>query len=594
MIMKSDMHLWVRLIKTYDMIPYDFRILAITFLFYELRYLEMDVNGSQILSAKEIFKEIQSVCDDFCLNSLKKTLQSVKNFADQNQYLDIAILGQFKAGKSSFLNGFVNKDLLPVGIIPVTSVITRMKYGVEEKAIVTFMDGVCKEIPIKEIKDYVSETGNPENRKKVYIVDIETPLLSKIKEIRLVDTPGIGSVWKHNTETTTDWFPETGGVLFIISAEKPISENELSLLKEIYLYSHEIAIVITKTDLFKEEQIKEIESFSAEVIKKAFNKNFPIIRYSAYVNTNEYNKMIEQNIFMPLARNRDKTYTELLQYKLISLVNSCLSYMNISYQASLKKESEKAQLKNNILDEHLNFHFIRQELLLIVGSYKEKTRENFEDYLDSFKKDIEDKIINEYETLFTNWKGNLFKVTRQYENWLNHSLELELKEILLKEEKSFELLNAVKKHLSFYLKSFRERLNDNLDRVLDVKMKPEEWKISLGELEKPDISISRSFDFHLDMLWFLFPMFLYRRVFRHYFLGQIPYEIKKNLYRLVSDLNGKVNKEMDSFTAQALSYMNEELKTVEMLISESKRDSNHVLIQMDHLSDFIKGYTKIN
>lgn len=63
-----------------------------------------------------------------------------------------------------------------------------------------------------------------------------------LKEIQSV----CDELWKRNTETTKDWYPETGGVLFIISAEKPISESELSLLKEIYLYSPEIAIVITK------------------------------------------------------------------------------------------------------------------------------------------------------------------------------------------------------------------------------------------------------------------------------------------------------------------------------------------------------------
>lgn len=549
----------------------------------------MELKDSRDLNTNKILSEIQSVCEDFGLDSLKKTLQSVKNFAEQNQYLDIAVLGQFKAGKSSFLNGFIRKDLLPVGNIPVTSVITRMKYGVEEKIIVTFMDEASKEISVDEIQDYVSESGNPENRKNVFVVDIETPALSGIKEIRLVDTPGIGSIWKHNTETTTGWFPETGGVLFIISAEKPISENELSLLKEIYLYSPEIAIVIMKTDLFREEQIKEIELFTTEVIKKTFDRSFPVIRYSAYMNTNEYNNEIERNVFLPLAKNRDNTYFKILQHKIVSLVNSCISYLNISYQASLKKESEKNRLKENIIDEHLNSHFIRRELLLIIGSYKEKTRENFKDYLDTFRKGIEDKICKDYETVFPSWEGNLFKVTRQYEKWLNESLDLELKEILLKEEKSFELLNTVKKHLSFYLKSFRERLNENLERVLGVQMKPEEWKITVRELKKPDISISRSFDFHLDMFWFLFPMLIYRKVFRRFFLRQIPYEIEKNLYRLTSDLNDKINKEMDNIMAQALAYMSEELKTVEILLSENRGDSAYILKRMDNLRNYITG-----
>ena len=536
----------------------------------------------EILShARETLTEIQSICDDFGLDSVRKTLQSVINFTRQNQYLDIAVLGQFKAGKSSFLNGFINKNLLPVGSIPVTSVITRMRYGPEERAAVTFMDGTGKEISVAEIQDYVSESGNPANIKNVLLVDLEVPALSSIKEIRLVDTPGTGSIWKHNTETTTGWFPETGGVLFIISAERPISENELGLLKEVWLYSPEITIVLTKTDLFPEEQLKAIEVFTAEAIGKTFDRSFPIIKYSAYERTDEYNKTIEQSIFLPLAHNRDKIYTEILQHKIGSLVNNCLSYLSISYQASLKKESEKEKLKEIILDEHLNSHFIRQELLLIIGSYKKKTRESFQIYLDAFRKGIEEKIGREYEAAFPGWRGNLYEVTRQFEKWLNQSLSSELKEILLKEEKSFELLSAVKKHLSFYLKSFRERLNENLERVLGVHMESEEWEITVGELKRPDISISRSFDFHLDLLWFLFPMFIYRPVFSRYFSKKIPYEVEKNLHRLTSDLNEKVNKEMDNLMAQALAYMNEELSTIQMLLSENKGDSAYILKRME-------------
>lgn len=230
----------------------------------------MDVDSSIILKANHFLNEIQLICEDFDLYTLKKTLKSVRNFAEQDECLDIAVLGQFKAGKSSFLNSFIGQSLLPVGNIPVTSVITRIKYGSREKVIVTFADGTTREIMTGQVQDYVSESGNPGNSKNVFLVDIETPDLSSLKTIRLVDTPGIGSVWKHNTETTTSWFPETGAVLLLISAEKPISENELNLLQEIYQYSPVIAIVITKVDLSEDEKIKEIESFTAEVLKRTF------------------------------------------------------------------------------------------------------------------------------------------------------------------------------------------------------------------------------------------------------------------------------------------------------------------------------------
>lgn len=555
-----------------------------------IQVYSMNIKNEILTWSKEILKELQSVCDDFNLYPLNKILRGVKNFAERNQYLDVAVLGEFKAGKSSFLNSFLERQLLPTGNIPVTSVITRIKYGREEKAEAFFKDGAHKQVPASDIDKYISESCNPGNEKNVALVDIELPSLNVIKELRLVDTPGIGSVWKHNTETTKDWFPETGCVLFVISAEKPVSENELDLLKEIYSYSTEIIVILTKTDLFSKEQIEEVEAFIVQVLSEAFPESFPVIRYSAVADTAQHNKVIEQQVFIPLVENRDRIYVEILNRKVNSLTESCLSYLHISYQASLKKENEKSKLKEDIIDEHLNAEFVSKELLLILTSYKEKTRDSFEAYLDSFRPLITGKICREYEQIFDTWNGNLYQVTRQFEAWLKKSLESSLKEIMLQENKSFELLSALRKHLAFYLKSFRERLDGNIQRVLYVQMKPEEWEISISDLSRPGISIGRTFDSHIDLLWFFLPMFLFKKIFRRHYLKQIPYEVENNLYRLTSDLNAKLSKEMDKLMFQALDYINKELTTIETLLSENHRDNESILKRIDSIREKLKYF----
>lgn len=262
----------------------------------------------------------------------------------------------------------------------------------------------------------------------------------------------------------------------------------------------------------------------------------------------------------------------------------------LSYKASLIKEVEKDKLKEIILDEHLNSYYIRRELQLITGSYKEKTRENIRSYLLKFSESLQQRLDQDYVNSFSGWQGNLYKITRSYEKWLNNRLYQELSEIILKEEKSFELLNNVKKHLSFYLKSFRERLNENLREILGVEISQEEWQLTINELRQPDISLSRSFDFHLDMLWFLFPMFIFRKVFKQYFQSRIPYEIEKNLHRLTSGLNEKVNKEIDSLMFQALVYINHELKTIDKLLTEKAGESKNILDEINK----IKRLSKIN
>jgi len=78
-------------------------------------------------------------------------------------------------------------------------------------------------------------------------------------------------------------------------------------------------------------------------------------------------------------------------------------------------------------------------------------------------------------------------------------------------------------------------------------------------------------------------MFLFRNIFHRYFEKQISYEIDKNLHRLTSNLNEKINKEMDNLMAQALVYMSEELTMIEALLGENKGGSDYIQSRMNHI-----------
>ena len=102
----------------------------------------------------------------------------------ENPLIDIAILGQFKAGKSSFINSFIGQSILPVGVIPVTTVITRLRYGMRERAVISFFDGTKTEVGFDEIEGFTSEAKNRANEKNVEVVDIEIPVLEPYRCFR--------------------------------------------------------------------------------------------------------------------------------------------------------------------------------------------------------------------------------------------------------------------------------------------------------------------------------------------------------------------------------------------------------------------------
>ena len=91
-------------------------------------------------------------------------LRDLEQKAEQNE-LTISVIGQLKRGKSSLVNAILGEDLLPVGIIPLTTVVTEIRYAPAFRAQVLLENGFVQEIPAAEIEEYCSEQKNSGNHK---------------------------------------------------------------------------------------------------------------------------------------------------------------------------------------------------------------------------------------------------------------------------------------------------------------------------------------------------------------------------------------------------------------------------------------------
>jgi predicted GTPase len=88
--------------------------------------------GTQRAVFPEIVQDVLATVENLCrrheIAALEDFLESCRRFA-QEKTLNIAVLGRAKARKSSFLNHLLGRPLLPVGVIPVTSVVTDIQWG---------------------------------------------------------------------------------------------------------------------------------------------------------------------------------------------------------------------------------------------------------------------------------------------------------------------------------------------------------------------------------------------------------------------------------------------------------------------------------
>ena len=112
-------------------------------------------------------ERVGAICGRFRIDSLGLQLAACREMRKGGGVVDVAVLGQFKAGKSSFLNGLIGGAVVPVDVLPATAVVTRIGYGPGERAVVHRVSGEALEIPLSRLADFVTERGIPSTKNRL-------------------------------------------------------------------------------------------------------------------------------------------------------------------------------------------------------------------------------------------------------------------------------------------------------------------------------------------------------------------------------------------------------------------------------------------
>lgn len=171
--------------------------------------------------------------------------------------LHVAIVGQFKRGKSTVLNALLGEALLPTAVVPVTAIPTYVQAGSSPQVVVSFRSDrqpaatftAATAIDLQDpIHRFVAEDANRDNRFDVAAVQVSLPAPVLSKGIVLIDTPGIGSTLQHNTEATLGFLPQCDVALFVVSVDPPMTQVEAEFLATVSGHVPHLAFVLNKVD----------------------------------------------------------------------------------------------------------------------------------------------------------------------------------------------------------------------------------------------------------------------------------------------------------------------------------------------------------
>lgn len=189
------------------------------------------------------------------IETMKKMLQK----ASINS-VSVLICGEFKRGKSSFINAFLGEDVCPIDAGIATSVVSVIKYGLQKK--VTRFFGDIKNLKSEEVAfDEIEKFAKGSNLEvdNTIMLIIELPS-DKLKEgLVLMDTPGVGGLDPRHLFLTLYVMPKADVTFFVADAGEPLSSTELDFYKDkILQYAPSAKIILNKSDLKTKEELAQL------------------------------------------------------------------------------------------------------------------------------------------------------------------------------------------------------------------------------------------------------------------------------------------------------------------------------------------------
>lgn len=204
----------------------------------------------------------------------------------------LAVVGEFKRGKSTLINALLGQDIFPTDVLPTTATLNRLVYSLEKSVDLFYHDGRQERIPLEKLNDYVTKLDEEAAARAAQIREavVYYPCQYCRNHVELVDTPGLQDE-EAMTSVTMSVLPNVDAAILVISALSPLSESELNFLEQLgYGQCARVFVVVSSIDrLENPEQLqrllaglqRRLDRMDDSVRENIHPKLFPVSAYQA-------------------------------------------------------------------------------------------------------------------------------------------------------------------------------------------------------------------------------------------------------------------------------------------------------------------------
>lgn len=303
--------------------------------------------------------------------------------------MEVAITGQFSAGKSTFLNALLSRNILPTGITPVTSKVNFINYGEEYKLKITYYSGAQEFAPIESIADFTDQREH--EMKDIKYLTLYAPM-DILKDISFVDTPGLNSQSQSDTDTTRKVLRDVGGIIWLTLIDNAGKLSEAEVLEE-YMqhFKNKSLCVLNQKDKLTPEQVETTTKYVSEKFGKYFAKVVPISAMMALEGRAQHKDILLEDEYTKIVNQFKKDLLEKNVDEIDFFDKSFKDYKNkINSIKNLDATTNTELLKESNIQDVLDF--INDTIRPQAAEAKEF----------AIKKDLKsfcDILIKEYETI---------------------------------------------------------------------------------------------------------------------------------------------------------------------------------------------------
>jgi GTP-binding protein EngB required for normal cell division len=186
--------------------------------------------------------------------------------------VEVAMLGRVSSGKSSLINALLGQPLLPVGAVPVTAVVTRVRHADSLRIQAVDVEGGVQELSSSQLAGWIAEQGNAGNHRRLreVVVELDADILRD--GVVLTDTPGLGSLHASASAHALTYLPRCDLGVVAIDASATLSMQDVDLIRALQQAHAACMVLLTKVDCISAAALQQQRDYVEAALADALGQ----------------------------------------------------------------------------------------------------------------------------------------------------------------------------------------------------------------------------------------------------------------------------------------------------------------------------------